>query len=113
MTRYLGLLWLAPRAARVALRALFGGFRWDRPTWVEWLWSPPGLTEFNDNGVPTYKPLRVVFSEPAAALRLVQKVVTEGIDLSPAMAGSWMWTTDRELEFTPKDDWPVGRAARR
>lgn len=154
MTRYLGLLWLAPRAARVLLRALFGGLRWERPRWVTWLWTgvqrvrrhlvthpsqalgvfalllasvagaywyatrptpqyvtltvhPPGLTEFRDNGVPVYQPLRVTFSETAAPLRLVQKVVTEGIDLSPAMAGSWMWNTDRELEFTPKDDWPV------
>jgi hypothetical protein len=25
----------------------------------------------------------------------------------PAIPGTWFWLSDRELQFTPKDDWPV------
>ena len=49
----------------------------------------------------------VVFSESVAPLKQMQKAVTTGITLSPAVAGAWFWTTDKELQFTPKDDWPV------
>ena len=34
-------------------------------------------------------------------------MVTTGIEVSPAIAGTWFWTNDKELQFTPKDDWPV------
>ena len=29
---------------------------------------------------------------------------------SPAIAGTWFWTSDKELQFTPKNDWPVDGA---
>ena len=37
----------------------------------------------------------------------MQKAVTRGVTLSPSVAGAWFWTTDKELRFMPKDDWPV------
>ncbi len=37
----------------------------------------------------------------------MQKPVTSGIDVSPALPGAWFWNSDKELQFTPRDDWPV------
>jgi hypothetical protein len=35
--------------------------------------------------------------------------VTEGITVTPAIAGTWFWSSDRLLLFTPKEDWPVAK----
>ena len=82
------------------------------PHRVTYAINPPGLTEYNDNGISSIKPVIVVFSESAAPLRNVKTSVTKGIDLSPAIAGTWVWLSDRELQFLPKDDWPVDGAFR-
>src|SRR5439155_368102 len=34
--------------------------------------------------------------------------VSSGIAMSPALAGTWRWTSDTTLGFQPKDDWPIG-----
>jgi uncharacterized protein YfaS (alpha-2-macroglobulin family) len=98
-------------AVAVALLAAGGTLAWylTRPTpeYVEYSITPPGLTEYKDNGVLSIKPLRIHFSEPAAPLRMVEQRVISGVDLSPAKAGTWFWVNDKELEFTPRDDWPV------
>ena len=98
----------------VVLAGAIGGYVWylTRPTphYVTYTVQAPALTEYNDNGTISIKPLTVVFSESAAPLKLVKKTVTTGIDLSPAIAGGWFWVSDRELQFTPKDDWPVNGA---
>ena len=46
--------------------------------------SPPGLTEYDDNGISSIKPLKIVFSESAAPLEQMQKAVTSGVDAVPA-----------------------------
>ena len=51
--------------------------------------------------------MRVAFSESAAPLKNIKTVLTAGIEISPAVAGTWFWLSDKELQFTPKDDWPV------
>ena len=98
-------------ALLTAIIAVAGSGVWwfTRPTphYVTYSVSPPGLTEYNDNGISSIKPLTIVFSESVAPLARMQKAVTRGITLSPAVAGGWFWTTDKELQFTPKDDWPV------
>ncbi len=45
----------------------------------------------------------------AAPLDLVGKEVTDGISLTPAMAGVWFWQSDNQLVFTPASDWPAGQ----
>ena len=80
-----------------------------KPHYVTYVVSAPGLTEYNDNGISSIKPLKILFSESAAPLKSLQKVVTTGVDLSPTIAGTWFWIDDKELQFTPKDDWPVDR----
>jgi Big-like domain-containing protein len=81
-----------------------------KPHYVTYSVSAPGLTEYNDNGISSIKPLTVAFSESAARLKALQKVVTSGIEMSPAVAGSWFWVNDKELRFTPTADWPVDGA---
>ncbi len=53
-------------------------------------------------------PLRITFSVPVAPLAHVDKEITQGVRLSPALAGRWSWEGDRVLVFQPKEDWPVG-----
>lgn len=47
---------------------------------------------------------------PIAPLDGVDKEVGGGISLSPAIAGTWKWTSERTLTFTPKQDWPADQA---
>ena len=54
-------------------------------------------------------PLHVVFNRSAAPLALVGKSPTAGIAMQPELAGTWTWLNDRELNFMPKDDWPIGQ----
>ena len=37
----------------------------------------------------------------------MDKRVTTGVDLSPAIPGVWFWIDDKQLKFTPKNDWPI------
>ena len=94
-----------------ALVAVGGGVWWyvTRPTphYVHYTVTPPGLTEWDENGIKSIKPLKIVFNESAAPLKQVQKTVTTGITMSPVVLGAWFWTNDKQLEFAPKDDWPV------
>jgi hypothetical protein len=114
-----GWRWLAGHPVRAGVLALAlvvagGGSAWyltrPKPHYVTYAVTPPGLTEYNANGIAAIKPLTIVFSESAAPLKQIKTAVTSGIDLSPAVAGTWFWTSDMELRFTPKDDWPVDGA---
>src|SRR5207253_7037317 len=77
------------------------------PHYVTYSVTPPPLTEYNEKGISRIHPMRVVFSESAAPLQQVEKRLTSGVVISPAIAGTWFWTSDKELQFTPKDDWPI------
>jgi uncharacterized protein YfaS (alpha-2-macroglobulin family) len=109
--RYLIADWKRAAAVPVSLIAIVAGVHWYRtrpvPHYVEYTVTPPGLTVYNDNGIASIMPLTVEFKKAAAPLASVDKRVTKGIDLSPAVSGSWAWVGDRELRFTPKNDWPV------
>ncbi|MBL4606265.1 MAG: hypothetical protein JKY01_00325, partial [Pseudomonadales bacterium] len=43
-----------------------------------------------------------------ARIDLVGKGIASGISLSPALKGKWSWYNDRQLQFTPENDWPAG-----
>jgi uncharacterized protein YfaS (alpha-2-macroglobulin family) len=53
--------------------------------------------------------LVVDFSASVAPIAQVGKPAKLGIELSPALAGQWVWQSDKELQFTPAADWPVGQ----
>jgi uncharacterized protein YfaS (alpha-2-macroglobulin family) len=95
----------------ILVLAAGSGFVWwatrPKPHYVTYSVGAPGLTEYNDKGISSIKLLTIGFNESAASLKQVQKAVTTGIELSPAVAGAWFWASNRQLQFTPKDDWPV------
>ncbi|MBZ5727694.1 MAG: alpha-2-macroglobulin [Acidobacteriia bacterium] len=101
-------------AALLVVVAAIGGWIWyeNRPVphYVTCTVTAPGLTEYGDKGISSIKPLAVQFNESAAPLQQVDKTVTVGIDLSPRMPGAWRWVSDKNLVFTPQNDWPVDKA---
>jgi uncharacterized protein YfaS (alpha-2-macroglobulin family) len=109
-----------PRAAVLLLLVLIallaGG--WQGYTW--WKAQPkpveatfkivaPQRTTIEADEAEARKPRPAIirFSLPVAPLSQVGKDVST-IALSPALAGAWHWNSDKELTFTPKDDWPAG-----
>ena len=111
--------YLAANPARAAILAVVlistvGAYVWyasrPKPHYVTFTTSGPELTTYNEHGIASIKPITVAFSESAAPLKQVKTALTAGIDLSPAIGGTWFWTSDKELQFTPKDDWPVDGA---
>jgi alpha-2-macroglobulin len=92
------------------------GYRWyrDRPHPVEeapvtFTVHAPELTDYAPTPLGVH-PLAITFSRSAAPLALVGKTAGAGIELKPELAGVWTWASDHELDFRPKDDWPVGQA---
>jgi alpha-2-macroglobulin len=57
---------------------------------------------------PEPNPVRVTFESSVAPLSEVNRIIDSGPTISPAIAGTWRWVGDRELRFTPTEDWPVG-----
>ncbi|HYB90952.1 MAG TPA: alpha-2-macroglobulin [Candidatus Binataceae bacterium] len=51
----------------------------------------------------------VHFSGSAARLDAIGKPVTSGITVAPPLAGTWKWIGDSDLQFTPRNDWPIGQ----
>jgi uncharacterized protein YfaS (alpha-2-macroglobulin family) len=88
------------------------GYKWyqGRPKPVEMSvrLDAPEPTKLEDNAKPDT--LRIIFGGSAAPIDKVKKPVTAGIELDPAVPGSWKWDSDRVLTFTPKEDWPIGES---
>ncbi len=96
----------------LALIIMGGAIFWIRhlpkATTVSLEIKPPPLTRISDDRWDV-RPLRMLFKTSAAPLNMVNKEVIEGIQLSPAIDGKWRWVGDKELQFMPKGDWPVGQ----
>lgn len=111
--RYLAADVRRPVFALLVLVGVTGGLVWyierPAPNYVTYTVTAPGLTEYGDKGISSIKPLAIQLSESAAPLQKVDKTLTTGIDLSPKMPGVWRWTSDKDLEFTPKNDWPIDK----
>ncbi|WP_290616631.1 MULTISPECIES: alpha-2-macroglobulin [unclassified Arsukibacterium] len=45
----------------------------------------------------------------AARLDLIGEVLSDGVTISPAVAGKWLWQDDNTLTFTPDSAWPAGQ----
>lgn len=96
----------------LVLVVLAAGMYWydqrPRPTTVSFEIKAPAVTRMmNDRW--EVSPVRILFKTSAAPLNLVNKEVVTGIQLSPAIDGKWRWVGDQELQFMPKEDWPVGQ----
>ena len=95
----------------IVLVALIGGFLYYRslpkPHYVEYIVVSPPLTVYDEKQVAQIRPMRVEFAEPVAPLKDIERAVTTGISVSPAIVGTWFWVSDHELQLTPRDDWPI------
>src|SRR5689334_8122454 len=100
---------LAIGVSVLLLMAAVGLWYQSRPSphYVVYLVTGPGLTEYGDKGIVSIKPLAVHFSEAAAPLLHIDKPVTAAIEIAPRIPGTWRWSGDKDLSFTPKNDWPI------
>ncbi|MDR3568548.1 MAG: alpha-2-macroglobulin [Syntrophobacteraceae bacterium] len=110
-----------PAAALLSLVLLIlvggvgGGAYWykHRPKPVETRFKviAPALTTREDSKTKV-SPCVIQFFSSAAPLAMIGKPVVHGIEIFPQIEGAWRWTSDRELRFMPKADWPVGQQFR-
>jgi uncharacterized protein YfaS (alpha-2-macroglobulin family) len=104
----------------VLLAALGYGYHWyknlPQPKLVEATITAPKVTALADELIPDN--LIIDFgngagdnfvSQSVAALNLINKELSKGIQLTPAMPGKWIWSGDSKLIFTPAADWPAGQ----
>ncbi len=103
-------------AMLIVLAAAGGfGYRWyqQRPRPIQepaatFRVQSPAATDYTATPIVVH-PLVISFSRSVAPLALVGKPASAGIELKPELAGQWTWSSDRDLSFQPKDDWPVGQ----
>ncbi|KTD26190.1 alpha-2-macroglobulin [Legionella maceachernii] len=112
---------LALTTAIVLLFVALGyGYHWysnlPRPQLIEALITAPKATPLAEQLIPDpllihfgHGPANDFVNQSVAPLHLIGKEVTRGIELSPAMPGKWVWTSDSSLVFTPEQDWPAGQ----
>jgi alpha-2-macroglobulin len=77
-----------------------------KPEKVRMSINAPDLTPMRENAKPDS--LIINFSKSAAKLEEIEKVINEGIEISPQIEGEWKWLNDSRLRFKPKGDWPAG-----
>ncbi|HVJ61559.1 MAG TPA: alpha-2-macroglobulin, partial [Tahibacter sp.] len=107
-------------AAIVGTLAVLGGGGWfgyqawrDRPrppepVAVTFTVNAPRLTNYESEPIDV-TPLSVQFSASVAPIDKASKEITDGVTMTPAIPGTWSWAGDKQLRFTPKEDWPVGQ----
>jgi uncharacterized protein YfaS (alpha-2-macroglobulin family) len=66
--------------------------------------TPPPRTPLEGDGKP--RPVVLRFNVSAAPLALVGQEAKD-ISMTPELAGRWVWVSANQLEFTPKEDWPI------
>ena len=93
----------------------FYGYRWwqsrPKPIEVTVTAANPARTpiENEDEADRGPRPLIVTFGQSVVPLAMVDKEVAAGIVITPPLEGKWKWTSEKELEFSPREDWAVGR----
>lgn len=67
---------------------------------------PPPRTPIEETDAKP-RPMRVIFQKSVAPIAAVGKEVS-GVSIDPVIEGLWTWVNDRQLEFQPRGDWPIG-----
>lgn len=67
--------------------------------------TPPSPKPAAKDALPN--PVRISFNAAAAPVENVGKTVEQGVTIAPEVAGSWTWSADNQLSFTPEKDWPL------
>lgn len=101
--------WIKSGSMAVGLVVIIAGIIYynnrPQPYLIEVSGTTPQATALNDYAKPDN--LFIDFSNSAARLDLVDKVVVKEIHISPLIQGEWRWVNDRRLRFTPSQDWAV------
>lgn len=88
------------------------GYKWwqtrPKPIEVKFSVTNPPRTPIEDETDSQPRPLFIRFQQSVAPLSMSGKEVPTGIRITPALEGKWKWISDQELEFQPREDWPVG-----
>ncbi len=88
----------------------WGGWYWyqhlPKPYTLHYTLKAPRLTDYHQ-AKPQVAPLTLTFSGSVAPLDVIGKPVSKGVSLSPQLAGQWRWASDKHLQFTPDNDWPI------
>lgn len=67
------------------------------------IWEPD--VSYSENGY--IDSLLIRFSGSVAPIDNVEKKVESGITLTPAISGTWTWTSDTSLSFQPVENWQL------
>jgi uncharacterized protein YfaS (alpha-2-macroglobulin family) len=106
-----GVFWTRAGALVLILVAASASYLWiksrPKPEYLAIAVSEPSPTRLEKDAKPD--PLRVSFSGAAAPIERIGKELKEGLSVTPPVAGTWRWESDRTLVFTPAEDWPVGQ----
>jgi alpha-2-macroglobulin len=100
----------------LALLATGGWWGWHwyqarpKPVRVAVIADPIPVTKLEKDIKPAS--LVVRFSGSVARLEQIGKEVSSGVHLDPAADGKWSWTSDSQLTFKPKNDWPADQKYR-
>ena len=86
------------------------GYQWwkarPQPVTVDFTVAAPEKADLEQSAPPN--PLVVTFASSVAPLNLIDTDVTDGINISPKVAGVWHWVDDKTLELRPEKEWTVG-----
>lgn len=95
----------------IALGGAYFAYKWweqrPRPVLVTYTIEAPERTKIEEKNAKPDTVL-ITFSQPVAPLQHVGKPVPSGITTNPVVEGEWFWRDDTQLEFVPKNDWPIG-----
>ncbi|EGP06104.1 hypothetical protein GEW_04057, partial [Pasteurella multocida subsp. gallicida str. Anand1_poultry] len=80
----------------------------DEANAIQFNVNPIEITNYDETPKEVY-PLVISFSGPAAPITSVNKELTQGISIEPALKGKWVWNSDTLLSFKPETDWPTGQ----
>lgn len=86
-----------------------------KPLYTTAVITPPAITPNEEVLVPNS--LLINFgvkhngfeAKSVAPLNKIGKTLTDGIEMSPQIAGHWVWNSDSQLAFIPEVDWPANQ----
>jgi alpha-2-macroglobulin len=111
------LFWSTAMLSVLLFVAIGYGVHWyqhlPKPLYTTASITAPEITPNEENLVP--KNLIINFGiqngefkpQSVAPLSNIGKNVTEGINISPKIPGTWYWASDSQLIFIPIEDWPA------
>jgi uncharacterized repeat protein (TIGR01451 family) len=94
------------------LAAVIGGWlAWNgwkhrpQPLVTDWIIQAPSVANPSNKFEP--QTLSISFDRSVAALAQIGKPSLPGVTMTPALPGSWRWTSGANLIFEPQQDWPA------